>query len=683
MKNANQKFTRIGVVLLTSLTMMACNQSKTTSKTQPELGHRSAKILNVDHLQFKDLNQNGKLDPYEDWRLSSTERSKDLVTRMSLKQKAGFMLISTTRMENDHTFEQTTSSEPVSSGFNESDLVMDQNMFTRVKLDYPNMFAAGTTKAVTEFHERHFILRANPSAKTIAQWANNLQALCESDGLGIPAIIASNPRNHITMDASAGLSVGKTDFSIWPGELGLAAMRDFELTRDFADIARQEWVAAGLRKGYMYMADLCTEPRWQRTEGTFGEDARLTANMIREVILGFQGDSLNSTSVALTTKHFPGGGATEGGQDPHFAWGKREIFEGGMLQNNLIPFKAAIEAGTSSIMPYYSIPINTKYPEVAYAFNKPVLQGLLRGEMGFDGIINSDTGPIDMMPWGVEDLSMMERYKKSIEAGVNIFSGSADPTVLIETLETYPELMPLVDKSVERLLKEKFDLGLFENPYVSPEKAETIVGNKEFQKKADLAMRKSIVLLRNEMHQNEKTLPLEPGTKVYFENCMKSKDNAPGQVILPDQNKWNLEFVETPEKADIILLWIVPKSKALFDSDGSPLYLSLSQNNVDVEHIRQLVNTKPTILSINFSNPWVIDEVYQPDSENIKGVLATFGTTSEALLDVVSGAFNPTGKMPFSTPVSEEKAQNQQADVPGYMEGDDYALFIFDEGMSY
>lgn len=683
MKKVNPKIKQAGVVLLLAIITMACNHSKSNSKTQTELGYRSVKILNVDHLQFKDLNRNDKLDPYEDWRLSTSERSKDLISRMSLEQKAGFMLISTTRMENDRTFQQPVTTDPVSSGFNESDLVMNQNMFTRVKLDYPNMFAAGTTKAVTEFHERHFILRANPSAKIIAQWANNLQALCESDGLGIPAIIASNPRNHITMDASAGLSIGKTDFSIWPGELGLAAMRDFELTRKFADIARQEWASVGLRKGYMYMADLCTEPRWQRAEGTFGEDAQLAANMIREVVLGFQGDSLNSSSVALTTKHFPGGGATEGGQDPHFAWGKREIFEGGMLQNNLIPFKAAIEAGTSSIMPYYSIPLNTEYPEVAYAFNKPVLQGLLRGEMGFDGIINSDTGPIDMMPWGVENLSMMERYKKSIEAGVNIFSGSADPAVLIETLERYPGLMPLVDESVKRLLKEKFELGLFENPYVSPEKAETLVGNPEFQEKADLAMRKSIVLLRNEIHQNKKALPLEPGTKVYFENCMKAKDNTPGQIILPEQNKWNLEFVETPEEADIILLWIVPKSKALFDSDGSPLFLSLSQNNVDIEHIRQLTNTKPTILSINFSNPWVIDEIYQTGNKNVQALLATFGTTPEALLDVVSGTFYPTGKMPFSTPVSERKAQSQQADVPGYIEGDDYALFHFNEGLSY
>ena len=651
-----QTLSMLGAFLLSAIFSTAFDYSKPSPKNQPALGYRTVKLLAVDSFQFKDLNRNGKLDPYEDWRLTAEERSKDLVSKMSLEQKVGFMLISTTRMENDWTFEKPKTEGPITSGFNETDLVLDMNMFTRQKLEHPFVMTAGVTKAVTNYHERHFILRPNPSAKTIAEFTNNLQALCEADGLGIPAIIASNPRNHITMDASVGLSVGNTDFSTWPGELGMAAMRDFELTREFADIARQEWASVGLRKGYMYMADLATEPRWQRIEGTFGEDAELAANMIREIILGFQGDSLNSTSVALTTKHFPGGGATEGGQDPHFDWGKREVFPGGMLSNNLIPFKAAIAAGTSSIMPYYSFPVGTKYPEVAYAYNKPVLQGLLRGELGFKGIINSDTGPIEMMPWGAENLTLEERYKKSLEAGVNLFSGSADPAILIGTLNKYPELMPLVDESVVRLLNEKFELGLFENPYVDPEKASSTVGKPEFQEKANLAMRKSIVLLRNEKEQEKAALPLKPGTKVYFEKYMKSKDSDPAQVIIPQENKWNIEFVDSPEKADVVVLWIIPKSKSLFESDGSPLFLSLSKNNIDVEHVKKLTNQKPTVLAINYSNPWVIDEIYTDKKTLTKAVLATFGTTNDALLDVVTGNFNPAGKMPFTTPVSEEKS---------------------------
>ncbi|MEY2812275.1 MAG: hypothetical protein RLZZ390_102 [Bacteroidota bacterium] len=649
-------------------------------KGQPILGYRNIKLLNVDGLNFKDLNRNNQLDAYEDWRLSYDERAKDLLSKMSVEQKAGFMLISSTRLKNDWSFEAPKTNEPITSDFNETDLVQTVNMFTKKVMPVPIMSAAGTTKGVTTFHLRHFILRANTSTQVIAEWSNKLQALCEADGLGIPALVASNPRNHITKDASIGLSVGKTTFTSWPGELGLSATRDLKLIRTFAETARQEWAAVGLRKGYMYMADLATEPRWQRIEGTFGENADWAAKVIYEVTLGFQGKQLSQQSVALTTKHFPGGGATEGGQDPHFDWGKNEVFPGGMFKNNLTPFKAAIKAGTSSIMPYYSIPINTPYERVAYAYNKGVLQNLLRKELGFKGIINSDTGPIEMMPWGVEHLSIQERYKLSLEAGINIYSGTADPTELLKTIRSGMVDMQLIDESVYRLLMEKFQLGLFENPYVDVDEAVALVGNQKFQQQADLAFRKSIVLLRNESAQ----LPVQPRTKIYFELYHQKKGVSPSTVYQSVDTKFNVEFVKTPEVADLILLWITPGYKSLFDSDGSPLYLSLSKNGVDVNYINTLTAKKPTVLAVNYTNPWVINEIYDDKKTgNIKAVLATFGTTADALLDIVTGAFKPSGKMPFTTPRSEDAAQQQQSDVPGYLKGPNYALFKYGEGLKF
>ncbi|MBV2223379.1 MAG: hypothetical protein KUL74_00850, partial [Cloacibacterium sp.] len=336
--------------LITAILAFFVGNSNAQLKKQPELGYKSVKILKIKGLQFKDLNKNGKLDQYEDWRLPYSVRAKDLVSKMTTEEKAGMMLIATTRLENDWSFEKPKTQGPIGSGFNEVDLVQDTNMFTKQKLDYPMMMAAGTTKSVEQFHMRNFILRANASTKILAEWSNNLQALCEKNGHGIPAIVTSNPRNHITKDASIGLSVGKTTFSTWPGELGLAATRDLKLIREFADIARQEWSAIGLRKGYMYMADLATEPRWQRVEGTFGEDAEWVADVSREMVLGFQGTQLNKGSVALTFKHFPGGGAAEGGQDSHFDWGKYEVFPGNMLENNIKAFKKVIDAGVSAIM---------------------------------------------------------------------------------------------------------------------------------------------------------------------------------------------------------------------------------------------------------------------------------------------------------------------------------------------
>lgn len=717
------------VIIMTLMTITsACNQK--TKIVQPELGARSVDILNQDGFQFKDLNRNGELDRYEDWRLSPEERSNDLLSRMSVEEKAGFMMINSLNMvgtraaeESGGTLSASDLSEGGGSGFGgfgapPAARQQGQGNSERQNADndrrqgagntagpgaarqgagnaagereqnqaggfIANMNrAAGTTAMVKDYHMRHFILRANESARVTAEWANKLQELCEGEPLGIPAIITSNPRNNITTNASLGTSVGTTAFTSWPGELGLSAMRDLDLVREFADDSRQEWVAVGLRKGYMYMADLATEPRWSRVNGTFGENPDWVAQVIREVVLGFQGKTLNSGSVALTTKHFPGGGSGKKGLDSHFDFGKAEVYPGGRFKDNLVPFQAAIDAGTSAIMPYYSLPEGTEYEEVGYAFNRGVLQDLLRDQMGFTGIINSDTGPLTGMPWGVENLTKEERYVKAIEAGVNIFSGESDPAMLIGLIRNGSVDMSLIDNSVYLLLKEKFRLGLFENPYVDAEAAEDIVSNEKFRQSAALAMRKSIVLLRNETG----SLPLKPGTKVYFESLQMSQrgpqSNEPDIYTL-NNDQYDLEFVETPREAEIVILWIQPGGNSLFRSTGDPVSLSLSQCGVDIDYVNGISSQKPTLLVINYTNPWVINEIYNQQTENIAGVLATFGTTPDALLDVITGKYNPTGKMPFSTPVSDEAVENQLEDVPGYLEGAGYALFNYDEGISY
>jgi beta-glucosidase len=704
-----RKIYAISVICLIMAVLVSCTSGKET-KPQPVLGTRSVAIIEKRGLKFKDLNKNRKFDKYEDWRLTPEERSKDLLSKMSVEEKAGFMLINSLNMVGTRAAEASGGKLKASDlsegggrsqGGGEGGFGQNRNRQgtgapagdrqgarqgaaggNGERIAAMGSTGGGTKKVVTEFHNRHFILRSNENARITADWANKLQELCESEPLGIPAIISSNPRNNITTNASLGTSVGTTVFSSWPGELGLSAMRDLQLTREFADISRQEWAAVGLRKGYMYMADLSTEPRWSRVNGTFGENAEWVAQMITQIVLGFQGDSLSPASVALTTKHFPGGGSGKDGQDSHFEWGKAEIYPGGMFKNNLIPFQAAIDAGTSAIMPYYSLPSGTEYEELGYAFNKGVISDLLRTQMGFKGIINSDTGPLTSMPWGVENLTKKERYKKAIEAGVNIFSGESDPKMLIEIIDSGMIDIGLINNSVLRLLNEKFALGLFENPYVDVDYAEKIVNNEKFRERAVLALHKSIVLLRNE----KDALPLKPKTKIYFESLQRNARGPASEVpnvYLVNDNKYDVEFVKTPSEADALILWLQPTGNSLFGSTGEPISLSLSKCGVDVAYVNKLTAKKPSVLVVNYTNPWVINEVYNEKTKNIVGVLATFGTKADALLDVITGKFNPSGKMPFSTPVSDLAVTNQKEDVPGYLEGAEYALFNYDEGLSY
>lgn len=673
-----------GLITLVLLTSVACTSSKEKNKNNhPVLGTRTVQLIEQDGLKFKDLNKNDQLDVYEDWRLSPNERSEDLLKQMSLEEKVGMMLIADMRMANE-AFMLETNAQPktVTSDFNEEDVVVDKNQFTGEPLPYTIMNTVGTTKGITNHKMRHFIWRTtSATADIMAQWANKVQALAEQDNLGIPVLFASNPRNHISagsMGATASASVG---FSKWPSEIGMAAMRDSALIRQFGDMARQEWLATGIRKGYMYMADLATEPRWQRIEGTFGEDPSLAAQSMSAIVLGFQGDTLNNQSIALTTKHFPGGGATYKGFDPHYTYGRNAVFPGDQFEENLLPFKAAIKAGTSSIMPYYSLPKDTEYEEVAYAYNKGILRGLLREELGFKGIINSDTGPIESMPWGVDDLNIEQRYVKALDAGTNMFAGNADPSQLINAVKNNPEVMVHVDESIKLLLIELFQLGLFENPYVDEEAAIKTVGKTEFVEAGKEAQRKSIVLLRNENN----ALPLKKETKVYFEDYSKNYHEMDAEAGTVYQTAYEtISFVAAPEEADIILLWIKPSMRPLFPADDSPLRVNLSACAVDVDYINSLTAKKTTVLVINYANPFVIDEIYNEETNNrFAGVLATFGVEPEALLDVVFGKFNPTGKMPFTTPINNAAVESNKEDVPGYDEEEGYALFMFDEGLQY
>ncbi|QGS68565.1 hypothetical protein CV093_08590 [Oceanobacillus sp. 143] len=230
-----------------------------------EVETRTKAILTVEGKRYRDLNDNGILDAYENWELSDEERVENLLSLMTLEEKIGLMTI------------------------NEYPEIKEN------KLVLPNKFL--------DQHTRYFIFRGTQSADVITNYNNELQAAAEASRLGIPAVIVSNPRNHVLGTPNIEES---GQFSYWPGTLGFAATREADLAKEFGQIAAKEWTATGIRKMYGYSADVATDPLWARVEETFGEHPELVSGMIYNVIRGFQGDVLNENSVSQTTRHYPG-----------------------------------------------------------------------------------------------------------------------------------------------------------------------------------------------------------------------------------------------------------------------------------------------------------------------------------------------------------------------------------------
>ena len=470
---------------------------------------KEAPTLTQDGITFRDLNKNGRLDPYEDPRLPIKERVEDLLKQMTLEEKAGMLFHTMIGMNKNGTILEKMGMFP---------LPQTSDMIAKRLINHFNIFMEVSGP-------RH-----------MAEWHNRIQKMAEQTRLGIPVTISTDPRHAFTQNPLASMTAGS--FSQFPEQTGLAATRDVELVQQFGDIARQEYLAVGIRLALHPMADLATEPRWGRTNGTFGEDAELSAKMIAAYIRGFQGETVGKQSVACMTKHFPGAGPQKDGEDAHFAYGREQVYPGNQFDYHLKPFEAAFKAGTAQIMPYYGMPVGTPLEEVGFGFNKDVITGLLRKKYGFDGVVCTDWMLLhglkimgrDVMParaWGVEHLSVAERAQKVLEAGVDQFGGEACPEVIIQLVREGKVSEERINQSVRRLLRDKFKLGLFDDPYVDVEAAEKIIGQVEFKKAGELAQRKSIVLLKN----NKQILPLKHGLKIYVENIKPETITQYGEVV--------------------------------------------------------------------------------------------------------------------------------------------------------
>jgi beta-glucosidase len=600
----------------------------------------AAPRLSDGELSFRDLNKNGRLDPYEDPRRPVEERVADLLAQMTLEEKAGLMF---------HTIAE------VGQGG---------------ELDGPLRISRASIRELVERQQmRHFNVHALPEPRLAARWHNQVQALAAASRLGIPVSISSDPRHSFSNNPVVSLSSG--GFSQWPEPPGLAAAGDPELVRRFGEIARQEYLAVGIRVALHPMADLATEPRWARTSGTFGEDAHLAARMVDAYIRGFQGESLGLQSVACMTKHFPGGGPQKDGEDPHFDYGKEQVYPGENFDYHLIPFDAAFEAGTAQIMPYYGVPVGAGVEEVAFGFNREVIAGLLRGRYGFDGVVCTDWGllndgvimgrPLPARAWGVEGLSVAERARKALDAGVDQFGGESCPEVIVELVRAGKVSEARIDASVRRILRDKFRLGLFDNPFVDEDAAAEIVGSAPFVAAGEEAQRRSIVLLKN-----AGPLPVHGRPRLYVEG------------VAPEAAARYGEVVATPEQAELAIL----RLQAPYEPrDSQPLEQFFHAGDLrfppaELARILAIASRTPTIIDIYLDRPAVIPEL----AEAAAGLLANFGAGDTAVLDIIFGRAKPGGKLPFELPSSMEAVLRQLPDVPYDSER---PLFPFGHGLRY
>lgn len=695
----------------------------------PELGYSpesGVTLLTVDRKAFKDLNRNGVLEPYEDWRLSADARAADLAARMSVEQIAGLMLYSGHQRIPGGGFRGATyGGKPYAESGKEAHELSDQQI-----------------AFLTEDNLRHVLYTSVESPAVAARWNNEAQALVESIGLGIPANNSSDPRHQADNNDEFNIGAGGA-ISRWPNSLGLAASFDPELMLEFGDIASREYRALGIATALSPQVDLATDPRWYRFSGTFGPDPALATDMARAYVDGFQttkaASGWGNQSVNAMVKHWPGGGTGEAGRDAHYGFGKFAVFPGNNLQDHLKPFIEGafkLSGGTgsaSAVMPYYTIStgLNPDGENVGNAFSSYFINDMLRGKYGYDGVICTDWGVtredggmavFGATPWGVEGLTEAERHYRILQAGCDQFGGNNASGPVIEAYEIGVKEMgeeamrKRMEQSAVRLLKNIFRVGLFENPYLNVATTEATVGKPEFMEAGYKAQLRSLVLLKNE----NSALPLKKSTKVYVPERFNPPTTgffgpgtpggwaAPVDSVLLDRY---VTPVGSAAEAEVAIVFITDPqngrtagySAELAESgDNGFLPISLQYdayrateardpslagdareqdvlnrtyknklakitNRSDLELVLKTVREmkgKPVVVVLSISNPTVVAEFEQ----QVDGLLIDFGVQRQAVLDVLTGKETPSGLLPLQMPANMATVEKQFEDVPHDMD---------------
>ncbi|SMF91863.1 beta-glucosidase [Paenibacillus uliginis N3/975] len=702
----------------------------------PKLGYSPGSgvtIIEQDDLFFKDLSRDGKLDRYEDWRLSSKERAKDLASKMTIEQIAGLMLYSRHQSipaASNSWFSGTYDGKSYEESGVKPWALTDEQLAFLVK-----------------DHLRHVLVTTVESPEVAARWNNKVQAYAEGTGLGIPANNSSDPRH--SSDASSEFNAGSGGhISMWPETLGLAATFDPDITKKFGEIASKEYRALGLATALSPQIDIATEPRWFRFNGTFGEDSLLTTDMARAYIDGFQtsegereiSEGWGYDSVNAMVKHWPGGGSGEAGRDAHYSCGKYAVYPGNNFDEHLIPFVDGafkLDGKTSmasAVMPYYTISTDqdtVNGENVGNSYNSYLIKDLLREKYGYDGVVCTDwlitadeSGPRDSFltgkPWGVEGLTVAERHYKLLMAGVDQFGGNNEIEPVLAAYQMGVEehgeayMRDRFEQSAVRLLSNMFRLGLFENPYVEPLQSAEVVGNAEFMREGYEAQLKSIVMLKNK----NGVLPLQQKSKVYIPKRFMAagKDWFGNPTPESLEHPVNLDIVSkyfevtnNPDEADFGLVFIsTPKSGTGYSEEdeeqGGNGYVPMSlqyktytaeharevslagdartcdvlnrsykgksvtpQNTTDLDMVmetKEMMKGKPVIVSMLLSNPTVVEEF----EAEVDAILVNFGVQDQAIMEVLTGAVEPSGLLPMQMPANMRTVEEQFEDVAHDME---------------
>ena len=688
------------------------------------LGYTSAPILEAGGYAFKDLNRNGQLDVYEDWRKPAEERARDLAAQLSIEEIAGLMLYSGHQAipGSAYGFGGATygGKSFAESGAQPYDLTDQQRKF----LEEDNLRAVLVTTVL--------------SPEVAARWNNNVQSFVEGLGHGIPANNSSDPRNETAATAEFNMGAGG-QISLWPTPLGLAATFDPALVEQFGQIASQEYRALGIATALSPQIDLATEPRWSRFNGTFGEDPALDTDMARAYVDGFQTtpgakDGWGVQSVNAMIKHWPSGGPEEGGRDAHFNYGKYAVYPGGNFETQIRAFTEGalkLNGGTgmaSAVMPYYTVSygIDPSGKNVGNSYNKYIITDLLREKYGFQGVVctdwnitydNATIESFDGKCWGTETLSVAERHYEVIKAGVDQFGGNNDKGPVLEAYQMWvrdfgeESAQARFRASAERLLLNSFRTGLFENPYLDPATTAAIVGKPEFMQAGYEAQLKSIVMVKN--HRN--ALPAKKA-KVFVPKRFYPSSRGMFGLNPGSATRWDYpidralvekyyEWTENPAEADFALVIIQePSSGSGYSvedrSKGGNGYVPISlqyrpykaefarevslaggdpkesftnrsfkgktvvtSNEEDLNLVistKAAMGDKPVVVVVNLSRPAVLAEL-EPYAD---AVILAFGVQNQALLDIVKGNSEPSGLLPMQMPADMRTVEEQYEDTP-------------------